>query len=76
MPGTAFGEMMVAVIATFRVARQTSRWARFAAVTVEVVSAIADEVTVADGVLGEEALRHEALCGGLAEALRHLPAFR
>lgn len=64
MPGKGLGVMMTTVIATSRVAQQTSRWARFAKVTVEVVPAAADEVTVAQGVF-----RDEALCRKLYAAL-------
>lgn len=60
MPIANSGAMMSAVIATSRVARQTNRWARFAAVTVEAVPAGVDEVVIAQDVLGDEALRHEA----------------
>jgi hypothetical protein len=70
MPAGDLGAMMTAVIATSRVARQTSRWVRFAAVTVQVVPALADEVMVAPGVLRDEAQRQEAVCGA-HEALRH-----
>lgn len=62
-----------AVIVTSRVARQTNRWVRFAKVTVQVVSAVADEVTIAPGVLRDQGSRLEAVCGA-REALRHVPA--
>ena len=65
--------MMTAVIGTFRVARQTSRWSRFAEVTVEVVGAAADTVTVAHGVHSGEAIQWEAACGA-REAIRRVPA--
>jgi hypothetical protein len=64
-----------AVIVTSRVARQTSRWVRFAEVTVQVTSAVADEVTIAPGILRDQALRWEAVCGA-HEALRRVPADR
>jgi hypothetical protein len=64
-----------AVIATSRVARQTSRWARFAVVTVEVTAAVTDTVAVAHGVRGNEATRQEAVYGA-REALRHVPPGR
>ncbi|MBB4956608.1 hypothetical protein [Micromonospora polyrhachis] len=63
------------MIATSRVARQTNRWVRFAAVTVQVFPAVADEVTVAPGVLHDEAQWQEAVCGA-HEALRHVPTGR
>lgn len=75
--------MMSAVIATFRVAQQTGRWSRFASVTVDVVPAAADEVTVAPGVFRHpdpryedvrfEDLRHEAV-RGVREGLLRVPA--
>jgi hypothetical protein len=52
--------MMAAVIATFRVAQQTGRCARFAA------------VTVAQGFHGGEAIGWAAVCGA-REALRSRP---
>jgi hypothetical protein len=66
------GVMIKAVMATFRVARQTSRWVRFAVVTVEVVPAVDDTVTVTTGAHGGEAIRSEAACGARA-ALRRVP---
>lgn len=65
--------MMTAVIVTARVARQTSHWVRFAAVTVEVVAAAADMVTVPEDVHGGDAIRWEAACGA-HRAMRGVPA--
>jgi hypothetical protein len=64
-----------AVMVTSRVARQTNRWVRFAKVTVQVVPAVANEVTIAPGVLRDQASRLEAACGA-REALGHVPADR
>jgi hypothetical protein len=60
------------VIATFRVAEQTSRWGRFAMVTVRVVTAAEDAVVLAADVGRTEADRREAT-GGAADALRRTP---
>jgi hypothetical protein len=61
-----------AVIATFRLAQQTSRWARFAAVTVDVVPAADHVITVLPQADDRESVRSEAACGA-RDALRHMP---
>jgi hypothetical protein len=63
--GTRSSAMMTVVIATSRVARQINQWSRFAAA--------ADEVTIAQDVLRDAALRQEAVCAA-QEGLRHIPA--
>jgi hypothetical protein len=75
MPGIGYGAMMTAVIATSRIARQTGRWTRLATVTVDVVPAATDEVTIAPDVLRGDNLRYEAVLGAF-EALHHVPADR
>jgi hypothetical protein len=47
MPGDVVSRDDEDVIATFRLVRQTSRWSRLAAVTLDVVPAVDDAVSVA-----------------------------
>jgi hypothetical protein len=61
------------VIATYRLLRQTSRWCRFAIVTVAVAPAAAQSVSVADDVDGWVEHRREAVAGA-RHALGRLPA--
>jgi hypothetical protein len=61
------------MIATFRLARQTSRWRRFAAVTLDLAPAVDDAVSVATGAHRADATRREAACGA-RHALRCVPA--
>lgn len=61
------------MITTFRLAQQTSRWARFAAVTVDVVAAMDRAVAVADSATNNPVIALEASCGA-RRALSLLPA--